>query len=173
MATGSLAIIQTACAEADEQYGEGWGPTTVPDFCDVPCIKEVMDCQEDPRLSRDTVGVDCTDVPDECHPCVDFAPCLDDQPALNGHVRVNIVSIPGNNQSFVIIKFGSCTAKINHPLCFRTAALRLQNALDAWTTFPASKSWPLSLLCVDPIHAVRSRCASSNEVSLVTAIVLS
>lgn len=81
----SLAIIQTACAEADEQYGEGWGPTTVPDFCDVPCIKEVMDCQEDPRLSRDRYGVDCTNVPDECHPCVDFAPCVDGLPALRGH----------------------------------------------------------------------------------------
>jgi hypothetical protein len=41
-----------------------------------------MDCQSDPRLSTDLVGVDCTNIPDACQPCYDFASCP--EAALNG-----------------------------------------------------------------------------------------
>lgn len=70
-------VFATACGQATAAYGDdvvGWPTTTTPlNFCDIPCVQELMDCHDDQRMEN--IDLDADDVAAVVALCGATDPC--------------------------------------------------------------------------------------------------
>ena len=75
----NTAVMATACAQAEAQYGENpalWPAAAAPlGFCDIPCVQELMDCHDDPRIANTGLGAE--DIATVAALCGSVDPCAD------------------------------------------------------------------------------------------------